>query len=92
MKRERSEPDWVEAASVGDDEEAILIAGFLESQGIPAVVEGPTTTPFPEDLGAFGMSRVMVPPDRAEEARRLLAEKRRRGPRRVGEEPGTEGE
>jgi Putative prokaryotic signal transducing protein len=82
----REDDEWVEAASVGDDEEAVLIAGYLESQGISAVVEGPSNTPFPEDLGAFGMSRVMVPPDRAEEARRLLAERRRGGPHRVGEE------
>jgi hypothetical protein len=86
MKREKDEPEWVEAVSVGDDEEAILIAGYLQSQGIPAVVEGPSSTPFPDDLGAFGMSRVMVPPDRGEEARRLIAERKRRGPHRVGEE------
>jgi hypothetical protein len=80
MKREKDEPEWVEAASVGDDETATLMAGFLEAQGIPAVTEGPSTTPFPEDLGAFGMSRVMVPPDRVEEARRLLAERQRLSP------------
>jgi Putative prokaryotic signal transducing protein len=92
VKREKDGPEWVEAASVGDDEEAILIAGYLESRGIPAVVEGPSNTPFPEDIGAFGMSRVMVSPDRAEEARRLIAESERRGPRRVGEESEAEDE
>jgi hypothetical protein len=75
LKREEDEPEWVEAASVGDDETATLMAGFLEAQDIPAVVEGPASTPFPEDFGAFGMSRVMVPPDRVDEARRLLAER-----------------
>jgi hypothetical protein len=84
--RREDEPEWVEAASVGNDEEATLIAGFLEAQGVPAVVEGPATTPFPEDLGAFGMSRVMVPPDRADEAKRLLAERERPGRRRSHEE------
>jgi Putative prokaryotic signal transducing protein len=92
VKREKDEPEWVEAASVGDDEEAILIAGYLESRDIPAVVEGPSNTPFPEDIGAFGMSRVMVPPDRAEEARRLIEERKHRGPRRVGEESEAEDE
>jgi hypothetical protein len=77
LRRDENEPEWVEAASVGDDETATLMAGFLESQDIPAVVEGPASTPFPEDLGAFGMSRVMVPPDRVDEARRLLAERQR---------------
>ena len=80
MKRDDDDPEWVPAASVGDDETATLMAGFLEAQDIPAVVEGPSTTPFPEDLGAFGMSRVMVPPDRVEEARRLLAEREQENP------------
>jgi len=67
-------PEWVEVASVGNDEEALLIAGFLRSQGIPCEVEGPSGgTPWPENLGAFGMSRVLVPPDRAAEAGQLLA-------------------
>jgi hypothetical protein len=68
-----NEPDWVEVASVGQDEEATLIAGLLESEGIPSEVEGPAMTPFPEDIGAFGASRVMVPPDRADEARAVIA-------------------
>ena len=67
-------PEWVAVASVGNDEEALLIAGFLRSQGIPCEVEGPSGgTPWPENLGAFGMSRVLVPPDRAAEAGQLLA-------------------
>jgi len=65
--------EWVEVAAVGQDDEAALIAGFLESQGIPSEVEGPSLSPFPEDLGAFGASRVMVPPDRAAEAQAALA-------------------
>ena len=69
--------EWVEVASVGQDDEAALIAGFLEAQGIPAEVEGPSMSPFPEDLGAFGASRVMVPPDRAEEAQAALARRER---------------
>jgi hypothetical protein len=74
--------EWVAVASVGNDEEATLIAGFLESQGISCEVEGPSGgTPWPENLGAFGMSRVMVPPDRADEARRLLSEREQMSPR-----------
>ncbi len=72
-----SDEEWVEVAGVGQDEEAALIAGMLESEGIPCEVEGPSMTPFPEDLGAFGASRVMVPPDRAEEARALIARRQR---------------
>ena len=73
----QDEPDWVEVARVGQDEEATLIAGMLESEGIPSEVEGPSMTPFPEDIGAFGSSRVMVPTDRAAEAREVIARRRR---------------
>jgi Putative prokaryotic signal transducing protein len=79
--------EWEEVASVGDDEEALLIAGFLQAQGIPSEVEGATNTAFPDDLGAFGLSRVMVPPERADEARRLL-ESRERGNGRDKTEEG----
>lgn len=71
---EEQDAEWVAVASTGQDEEAVLIAGFLQSRDIPVVVEGPTGgSPWPENLGAFGMSRVMVPPERAEEAKALLA-------------------
>ena len=79
MKKENGR-DWVEVTSVGNDEEALLIEGFLQSQGIPSEVEGPSAaTPLPENLGAFGMSRIMVPHDRAEEARQLLASRETKG-------------
>ena len=91
MPKDDGAAEWVEVASVGQDEEAELIAGLFESEGIPCEVEGPAMTPFPEDLGAFGTARVMVPPDRAEEARTLLESRReefsRRGDLREAEEP-----
>src|ERR1700720_4045575 len=34
------DPEWVEVASTGKDEEAMLIAGLLRSEGIPSQVEG----------------------------------------------------
>lgn len=69
--------DWVSVAETGNDEEAGLIAGLLESLGIPVEVEGPGASPWPENLGAFGMSRVMVPPEQAVHARELLAQRQR---------------
>jgi Putative prokaryotic signal transducing protein len=69
----RDDEEWVEVASTGQDEEAALIKGLLESEEIPCEVEGPSGgSPWPENLGAFGMSRVLVPPERAAEARALL--------------------
>ena len=85
MKKEG--PDWVQVAAVGNDEEALFMAGFLQSQGIPCEVEGPSAaTPLPENLGAFGMSRIMVPPDRAAEAGQLLASREQEGPLREAEQ------
>jgi hypothetical protein len=68
--------NWVEVASTGNDEEAEIVAGLIESEDIPVVIEG-GPSPFPEDLGALGLTRVLVPPDRAEEARALIAERER---------------
>jgi hypothetical protein len=68
--------DWVEVAKTGDDAEAEIIAGLLESEDIPVEIDG-APSPFPEDLGALGFTRVLVPPDRAEEARALIAERER---------------
>lgn len=76
--RKENEPEWVAVASTGQDEKAALIAGLLRSEEIPCQVEGPTGgSPWPENIGAFGMSRVMVPPERAEEARALIARRER---------------
>jgi hypothetical protein len=75
---EKNEEDWVEVAATGQDEEAALIAGLLQSEDIPCVVEAPSGgSPWPENLGAFGVSRVMVPPERAAEARELIARRER---------------
>lgn len=69
------EQDWIEVAAAGDDDEAEIIAGLLESENIPCEIEGPSSSPWPENLGAFGVSRVMVPADRAEEAKALIRER-----------------
>lgn len=65
--------EWVEVAASGNDEEAGLIAGFLESNGIESVIELPEgSSPFPENLGAFGFSKVFVAPEQADKAKELL--------------------
>jgi len=87
------EAEWVEVASVGNDEEAALIAGFLQSQGLSCELEGPSGgSPWPENLGAFGMSRVMVAPEDADEARRLLADRQGESDREMEEEESETGE
>lgn len=77
--------DWVEVAAVGEDDEAEIIAGLLESEDIPCEIEGPSASPWPENLGALGLSRVMVPPDRADEARALIAEREKDAERNLSD-------
>jgi hypothetical protein len=87
------EPEWVEVASTGQEEEAALIAGLLDSEEIPCEVERPSGgSPWPENIGAFGLSRVMVPPERAAEARALLERRERDFQREAPESEGGEGE
>jgi Putative prokaryotic signal transducing protein len=82
---EAESPDWIEVAAAGDDEEAEIIAGLLESEGIPCEIEGSPASPWPENLGALGTSRVMVPPDRADEARSLIAEREKDAERNLAD-------
>ena len=77
--------DWVEIAAAGGDEEAEIVAGLLESEGIPCEIEGSAASPWPENLGALGSMRVMVPPDRAAEARALIAEREKDAERNLSE-------
>ena len=77
--------EWVEVAAAGDDEEAEIIAGLLESEDIPCEIEGPSAAPWPETLGALGVSRVVVPVDRAAEARALIAEREKDADRNLSE-------
>ena len=87
------EPEWTEVASTGNEEEAALIAGLLDSEEIPCEVERPSGgSPWPENIGAFGLSRVMVPPERAAEARALLERRERDFQREPPDSEGGEGE
>ena len=72
MADKRDDEDWVEVAETGDEELASLIAGLLQSEGIPVEVESTATHPLPETIGALGTSRVTVPPERAGEARDVI--------------------
>ncbi|MEN6400317.1 MAG: hypothetical protein ABFD94_00090 [Armatimonadia bacterium] len=63
--------DWVVVAQFGADGDANACVSFIESAGIPVVrlpVMHSTFAQFPETI------RVLVPPDRAEEAAELLKE------------------
>lgn len=72
--------DWDVVKIVGTDEEATLIAGFLESREVPVEVESLLFHQEPVTFGHLGEVRIRVPAARAAEARRLLAELDAGGP------------
>jgi hypothetical protein len=66
---------WVEIASVGTDDEAKLIQGFLEAEGVPAQVENVKFNVEPVNFGAMGDIRIYVPAEEEGHALELLAER-----------------
>ena len=70
--------ELVEVFDTQQESEALVIQGLLESAGIPALI---TALDAPQDvLPGVGGVIVRVPPDRAQEARRLIEEQELSGP------------
>lgn len=63
---------WVEIASVGNEEEAKLLQGFLETEGIPAQIEDVKFDAVPVAFGAMGEIRVYVPSEEEPRALEIL--------------------
>lgn len=75
---QNSESEWTvvaEFSSYDADVAANIVLGLLESSGIPAF-RFPTTSGMVFDgaLARFQPVRILVPPDRAEEAKSVLEE------------------
>jgi hypothetical protein len=68
---------WVEIASVGTGDEAKLLAGFLEGEGIPAQVEDVKFDEMPINFGAMGDIRIYVASDDEERAQAILRQRER---------------
>ena len=66
---------WETVRIVGTEEEAALLAGFLEECDIPSEVESLLVHQEPVNFGRLGEVRVKVPADRLTEAESLLAER-----------------
>ena len=66
---------WVEIASTGSDDEAKLMQGFLEAEGIPAQIESVKFSMEPINFGTMGDIRIYV--DAEDEARALELLKKR---------------
>ncbi len=64
--------DWEIVETVGTEEEAALIRGFLESQSVTVQIESLLFHQEPVNFGRLGEVRIRVPPEQAEEARKLL--------------------
>jgi Putative prokaryotic signal transducing protein len=63
---------WVEIASTGSEDEAKLLAGFLENEGIPAQIENVKFSMEPINFGTMGDIRIYVGAQDEERAVALL--------------------
>ena len=63
---------WVEIASSGAEDEANLMRGFLEAEGIPAQIENVKFSMEPINFGTMGEVRVYVPAEQEQKALDLL--------------------
>ena len=61
----------------GNSDEAEIIEGFLDSEGIRAMIEHAETTTFPATFGKLGDVRVYVPAEEKERALELLRNRER---------------
>ncbi|MFZ2493987.1 MAG: hypothetical protein WA208_21105 [Thermoanaerobaculia bacterium] len=67
-----SDTTWVEIASAGTDEEARLLQGFLEAQGIPAQIENLKFNMEPINFGTMGEIRIYVQQEDEQRTQGLL--------------------
>ena len=63
---------WVEIASSGNEDEANLIKGFLDAEGIPAQIENVKFSMEPTTFGKMGDIRVYVGAEDRDRAMELL--------------------
>ena len=66
---------WIEIASVGTEDEATLLRGFLEAEGIRGQIENVKFTEAPTTFGAMGDIRIYVGEGDEERAMSLLRER-----------------
>jgi hypothetical protein len=66
---------WVEIASTGTDDEARLMKGFLDAEGIPAQIENVKFTAEPVNFGTMGDIRIYVGADDERRALDLLKQR-----------------
>lgn len=70
--------NWEIVETVGTDEEASLVAGFLEAEGIASQVESLLFHQEPATFGSLGEVRILVHANDLERARQLIDERESR--------------
>lgn len=68
---------WVEIASTGTKNEAEIVQGFLEAEGIPAQIEDVKFTMEPVNFGMLGDIRIYVPSEDEARAQELMQQRER---------------
>ena len=68
---------WVEIASVGTADEARLMQGYLDSEGIPAEIESLKSDELPANFGQLGDIRLYVNSNNEQQALELLRSRER---------------
>ena len=63
---------WIEIASTGSEDEATLLRGFLEAEGIPAQIENVKFRMEPINFGTMGDIRIYVGSEDEQRAQALL--------------------
>jgi Putative prokaryotic signal transducing protein len=66
---------WVEITSVGTDDEARLLKGFLDAEGIPAQIENVKFSMEPINFGAMGDIRIYVSSEDEQRAVEMLRQR-----------------
>ena len=80
---------WVEIASTGTEDEAKLLQGFLEAEGIPAQIEDVKFHMEPINFGAMGEIRVYVALEDEPRAQQLLREREREYEEHIDDDDDT---
>lgn len=68
---------WVEIASTGTEDEAALLRGFLEAEGIPAQIENVKFRMEPINFGTLGDIRIYVSSEDEARAQQLMQQRER---------------
>jgi len=66
---------WIEIASTANSDEAQLIQGFLDAEGIDAQIEHAEASQFPMTFGDLGDTRIFVPTTDEKRALELLRQR-----------------